>query len=190
MNAFREWLLSLDLEAWHYLHLMWRSTFLDALTPYIRNQFTWVPLYLFLAVFMPYNFGRRGWLWCIGFLLCFAFADIISGTLIKPWVERVRPCNDPRFMHLTRLIVPRSSGWSFPSSHAANHFALGAFSAVTLHGRLKWFWPFPMCWALAVAYAQVYVGVHWPTDVIGGGLMGLIIGFVIAKLFDHKWSLA
>lgn len=189
MSGVQEWLLSLDYQVWELFHVSWRSPFLDAILPYVRNQYTWVPLYLFLLVFMPLNFGKRGWLWCLGFLLCFAFADYISGSLIKPYVQRVRPCNDPRFMHITHLIVPRSSGWSFPSSHAANHFALGAFSAATLHGRLRWFWPFPLSWAIAVSYAQVYVGVHWPMDVIAGGLLGIVIGFAIAKTFDYKWSL-
>lgn len=189
MNSLCGWLSEVDHEIWRYLHVAWRSDMLDAVMPYFRNQFTWAPLYLFLLIFMPANFGKRGWLWCIGFLLCFALADMISGSLIKPLVQRVRPCNDPRFMQMVHLIVPRSSGWSFPSSHAANHFALGAFSAATLHGRLRWFWPIPICWAFVVSYAQVYVGVHWPMDVIAGGLLGVSIGFLVAKIFHRKWSL-
>jgi undecaprenyl-diphosphatase len=190
MDALLNRLTSLDFEIWYYLHVAWRNDVLDAVMPFVRNQFTWAPLYLFLLVFMPYNFGRRGWLWCLGFLLCFAFTDSICGSLIKPYVQRVRPCNDPRFAPLVHLLVPRSSGWSFPSNHAANHFALGTFSAVTLHGRLSWFWPIPMAWALMVAYAQIYVGVHWPMDALAGGIFGAAIGFMIAKIFQRKWSLA
>lgn len=190
MAGILAWLTALDHELWRYLHVAWRSEALDAVMPFVRNQFTWAPLYLFLLVFMPANFGKRGWLWCLGFLLCFALADVISGSIIKPNVERVRPCNDRRFIEFVHLLVPRSSGWSFPSSHAANHFALGAFSAVTLHGRLRWFWPIPMIWALAVCYAQVYVGVHWPMDVIAGGLLGAGIGIVVARAFERRWSLA
>jgi undecaprenyl-diphosphatase len=190
LNALHTWFTTLDFQVWHYLHVYWRSETLDAVMPYVRNQFTWAPLYLFLLVFMPYNFGKRGWLWCLGFLLCFAVTDYICGSIVKPYVQRVRPCNDPRFSPLVHLLVPRSTGWSFPSNHAANHFALGTFAAVTLHGRLRWFWPFPIGWALAVAYAQVYVGVHWPLDTVAGGLFGAGIGFVIAKLYARKWSLA
>ncbi len=189
MNGFNAWLLSIDYEIWYYMHAAWRCAALDAVMPYVRNQFTWAPLYLFLLIFMPANWGKRGWLWCLGFILCFALADAISGSLIKPWVQRVRPCNDPRFASLVHLIVQRSSGWSFPSSHAANHFALGSFSAVTLHGRLRWFWPIPICWALAVCYAQVYVGVHWPADVFAGGLLGLAIGALVGKIFASRWAL-
>lgn len=190
MGQFHAWLDSLDLKLWYYLHAIWRNAFLDAVMPYIRNQFTWAPVYLFLLIFMPYNFGRRGWIWLVGFLMCFALGDIISGALLKPWIARVRPCNDPRFAELLHLIVPRSSGWGFPSSHATNHFALGTFAAVTLHGRLRWFWPIPMIWALAVGYAQVYVGVHFPMDVFAGSLLGAAIGLLIALIYNRRWILS
>jgi undecaprenyl-diphosphatase len=190
MEALHAWFLSLDLNLWYYLHAVWRSAFLDAVMPYVRNQFTWAPLYLFLLVFMPYNFGKRGWIWLIGFLLCFALGDSISGALLKPVIQRVRPCNDPRLEELVRLIVPRSTGWSFPSSHATNHFALGTFAAITLHGRMKWFWPIPMLWALAVGYAQIYVGVHFPLDVACGALLGSVIGLVVAMIYNRRWLLS
>jgi len=182
-------LISLDFNSWFILHAEWRSPFLDAVMPYIRNQFTWAPLYLFLLVFMPYNFGTRGWIWLLGFILCFALGDSISASVIKPIVQRVRPCNDPRFLEMLHLLVPRSSGYSFPSSHAANHFALATFAAITLHGRLKWFWPIPVIWALAVGYAQIYVGVHFPLDVVGGGMLGVLIGLLVAALYNKRWLL-
>lgn len=190
MDAFNDWLLSLDSRPWYYLHVLWRNAFLDAVMPYVRNQFTWAPWYLFLLVFMPYNFGRRGWIWLVGFLICFALGDTISGGLIKPWIERVRPCNDLRLAEYVQLIVPRSSGWSFPSSHATNHFALGTFCAATFHHRMKWFWPIPLIWALSVGYAQIYVGVHFPIDVLVGSLLGALIGVLVAKIYNRLWSLA
>ncbi len=190
MTGLHAWLLSLDYQLWHYLHLVWRSSFLDAVMPYVRNQFTWAPLYLFLLLFMPRKFGRRGWLWCLGFFVCFAITDSVCGSLLKPWIERVRPCNDPRFSGLVHLLVPRSSGWSFPSNHAANHFALGSFMAVTFHRKWPRLWPLPIAWALLISYAQVYVGVHWPGDVIVGGLIGAAIGITLAKVFNLRWSLA
>jgi undecaprenyl-diphosphatase len=190
LKSLDTWIVGADFQAWYYLHAVWRSEFLDAIMPYVRNQFTWAPLYLFLLVFMPANFGKRGWIWCLGFILCFALGDTISGGMIKPLMHRVRPCNDPRLQEYVHLIVPRSTGWSFPSSHATNHFALGTFSAITMHGRLKWFWPIPITWALAIGYAQVYVGVHFPFDVLAGCLLGAIVGVLVAKLYGHRWSLA
>jgi len=187
MEAFRHWLVTLDLNMWYYLHVSWRNAFLDALIPYVRNQFTWAPLYLFLLIFMPYNFRWKGVIWLAGFLLCFALADSISASVLKPIIQRVRPCNDPRLAEYLHLIVPRSYGYSFPSSHAANHFALGTFMMVTLHQRLRWFWPIPMLWAAIISYAQVYVGVHFPVDVICGGLLGAGIGLVVGHTFNNHW---
>ena len=156
----------------------------------LRNQFFWAPLYLFLLIFLVYNYGWRGLVWCAGFLLCFALGDLISASVIKPLVHRSRPCNDPRLRDFVQLIVPRSYGYSFPSSHAANHFALGTYMALTFHRRLKKIWPIPILWALAVGYAQVYVGVHFPFDVLFGGLLGVAIGFVVAKIYHLYFTLA
>ncbi len=190
MHEFTDWLFDLDRGPWFALHVNWRSPLLDAVMPYIRNQFLWAPLYLFLLIMLPLNFGKRGWIWLLGFLLCFALADISSGHFLKHWIQRVRPCNEPLLAQYVHLIVPRSSGWSFPSSHAANHFALGTFCAVTFHHRLRWLWPLPMLWALAVGYAQIYVGVHYPADVLGGALLGCLIGAGVALAFNRKWRLA
>lgn len=169
---------------------MWRSSFLDAVTPYLRNQFFWAPLYLFLLFFLPFNYGRRGWIWLAGFILCFAIGDSVSASIIKPLVHRLRPCNDPRLADYLQLLVPRSSGPSFPSSHATNHFALGTFWAATFHHRLKWFWPVPMLWAVIVGYSQVYVGVHFPLDVAAGAALGAGIGWGVAFFFNKKWHLS
>lgn len=187
MHEFHAWLIGLDFDVWYYMHALWRSDFLDAVMPYVRNQFTWAPVYLFLLIFMPYNFGWKGVIWLAGFLLCFALADSISASVIKPLVQRVRPCNDPRLADYLHLIVPRSSGYSFPSSHASNHFALGVFIMVTLHQRIPWFWPIPMFWAAIISYAQVYVGVHFPLDILVGGLLGATIGLTVGLTFNNHW---
>ncbi len=184
------WFEKPDFRIWYYINCVWRSPFLDAVMPFIRNQFFWAPLYLFLLVFILYNFGVRGLAWCAGFLLCFALGDFISASLIKPFVQRTRPCNDPRLASLVQLIVPRSSGYSFPSSHAANHFAMGTYMILTLGRRIKRIWPIPLLWALAIAYAQVYVGVHFPFDVLFGGALGIAIGVFLAWLYHRRFTLA
>ena len=185
----RQWLLSADFNAWYYLHATWRTPFLDAVMPFIRNQFFWAPLYLFLLFFLPVNFRRSGVVWCLAFILCFAVSDFTSGVLLKPLFHRIRPCNDPRLSALLHLIVQRSSGWSFPSSHAANHFCLGTFAAVTMHGKVRGAAVLFLLWALLISYAQVYVGVHFPADVIGGGLLGAAIGYVIGTAFNGRFPL-
>ncbi len=180
----------LDFIAWHYLNNIWTNSFLDTVVPYLRNQWTWAPLYLFLLVFMYMNYGNRGLLWCLFFLITFGLSDQLSAHLLKELFKRTRPCNDPQWLGIVHIIVPCGSGYSFPSSHAANHFSLGIFSALTLKHLGKWIMPVALVWAASVAYAQVYVGVHYPLDVFCGGILGVCVGILTAHIFKMKISLA
>ena len=155
-------LIYLDFTMWYYLNTVWHNRVLDAVIPFFRNQWTWAPLYLFLLFFMLINYKRRGMMWCVFFLLSFALSDYISASVFKDIFHRIRPCNNPALNEIAHVIVPCGGGYSFPSSHASNHFALAVFSAITLRPYVKWIWPAAITWAALVAYAQVYVGVHYP----------------------------
>jgi undecaprenyl-diphosphatase len=185
VDALRLFLLKLDLEIWYYLNNQWRTDWLDYLIPFFRNQFFWVPVYLFLFVLMLVNYGRKGLYWVIGFLLTFGAADWICASVIKPYVGRLRPCNTPALQDLVHVIVECGSGYSFPSNHAANHFAFAAFINATIGkaypGIRKWVW----LWPILVSYSQVYVGVHFPLDVTAGALLGIAIGKCTGALYNR-----
>lgn len=174
-----------DHVAWYYLNTQWHNAFLDLVVPFLRNQWFWVPLYLFLLLFMPSRYRRNGWLWCLMFFISFVLSDQVSATLLKPYFHRLRPCNNPYLTGIVRNLVPCGSGKSFPSSHAANHFSIAIFSAVTLGRTARWVWPLAIIWALSVCYAQVYVGVHYPLDVTVGGLIGTLIGILTGKTYNR-----
>ncbi|MCB9064474.1 MAG: phosphatase PAP2 family protein [Chitinophagales bacterium] len=178
-----------DYEAWLYLNTQWVNPVLDAIMPFVRNQWTWAPLYLFLLIFMPMNYKRKGFMWCVFFLLTFALGDFISASIIKPLYLRPRPCNNIHLKDITHLLVPCGSGYSFPSSHATNHFALGIFSAITFKHITKWIWPIGLLWAISVGYAQIYVGVHFPGDVLVGGLLGSIVAIITGSVFNRIYKL-
>src|SRR5215469_10596521 len=118
MKQLHDLIVYCDYTAWYYMNVVWQNGFMDAVAPFLRNQWFWAPLYLFLLIFMPSNYGKKGWLWCLFFLLCFAIGDQISAHLIKPYIHRLRPCNDPLIKNIVHLLVPCGSGYSFPSSHA------------------------------------------------------------------------
>jgi membrane-associated phospholipid phosphatase len=177
-----------DFTAWYYLNTQWTNEFFDAIMPFVRNQWTWAPLYLFLLIFMPMNYGRKGIMWCVFFLMAFAIGDYVSASIIKPYYLRLRPCNNPYIKDIVHLLVPCGSGYSFPSSHATNHFALGIFSAITLQRKTKWIWPAAIVWALMIGYAQVYVGVHFPGDVVVGALLGAVAGIVVGKIYNRIYQ--
>lgn len=188
-NSIVEKILQIDHKIWGYLNVRWHNEFFDTLMPFLRNQWTWSPLYLFLLLFMPRRFGRNGWLWCAAFLITFGVGDQVSASIMKPFFGRIRPCNDPYFAGIVHIIVPCGGGKSFPSSHATNHFALAVFSSVSLGRFSRWIWVAGLLWAASVSYAQVYVGVHYPLDVFCGGLLGVCIGMATGTTFNKKVTL-
>jgi undecaprenyl-diphosphatase len=178
------WSLIQPYDEWLITHINqdWGNKVFDYLLPFMRETAFWLPLYFFLILFVTMNFGIRGLWWVIGFLLTAAFADLISSQFIKQTVMRVRPCQDPEVSGQLRFFInycPGSS--SFTSSHATSHFAQAMFFYGTLKSVTRWAWLF-FIWAFIISYTQVYVGVHYPFDVICGGILGCGIGFVISKL--------
>lgn len=182
-------LVEQDKKVWYKINVLWQNKILDLIAPILRNPNTWIPLYIFLAIFIPYKFGKKGFYWCIGFLVTFALSDYTSASIIKPLVHRVRPCNDATLQKTVHLLIDCGSGYSFPSAHAANHFALAFFMLISLHKQFKWVWIPAFLWAFSVAYAQVYVGVHFPLDVFIGGILGIGIGCCTGLFFNRKVGL-
>jgi membrane-associated phospholipid phosphatase len=121
-----------------------------------------------------------------------ALSNFISSDIIKQNIHRLRPCNEPAIANWLRILpglhLPQSS--SFTSSHAANHFSVAMFFYATLKDHIgKWAILF-FIWAAGICYAQMYVGVHYPTDIIAGALVGLLIGYGTSYFFNKKWQLA
>ncbi len=182
-------ILELDFKIFYYVHVVAHNAFLDFILPFIRNQYFWAPLYLFLVVVMAENYNRKGWDWVYYFFISFAIGDLLSSRILKPLVHRIRPCVDSYWQDVHRHLVPVSHGFSFPSSHATNHFALSMFIVITCghkHPAIKWL---ALGWATSVAYAQVYVGVHYPLDVLAGSILGCIIGYYMGNYFNLRKGL-
>lgn len=165
------------------------NSFFDTVLPFTRNSIFWIPLYLFLLVFIFLNFGNKGWVWVTALLVTVTFTDQISSHIIKLLVQRPRPCSDVTLHFPVRLLLNNcSGGFSFTSSHATNHFGVATFIVITLQQFLgKWKWLF-IAWAFIISYAQVYVGVHYPFDVVCGALVGSGIGYVMAKFLLSKFE--
>lgn len=166
------------------------NSFFDGIMPYIRNAYIWAPLYLFLLVLIPMNFRRGGW-WCVIFLCTVSLCDMTSSNLFKEVFQRLRPCRDPDFLYNVRLVVDRCGGnFSFTSNHAANHFGMATFIMVTLRSYFKrWVW-FAYLWAALIGYAQVYVGVHYPLDILGGAVIGVGYGWMLGIFFNKRFGFA
>ena len=172
-----------DVELFLKIHRGLSNGFFDWLMPLMRNRFFWSPLYLFIVIFCIKQYKKQGY-YIIGMVLfTFAMGDLIASRVVKPWVSRVRPCND---LSLTNDIihrVPCGSGLSFPSAHATNHFAIAVFLICIFYSRWKPILPIGLLWAFIISFAQVYVGVHYPVDVTTGALLGITIGMICSKIF-------
>ena len=176
-------------DQWLFVQLNSRYTnpVFDFILPYFRDSVFWAPLYIFMLAFVMLNYGKKGFWWSIAFLCTVAIADMVSSRIFKEGFERLRPCQDPLFAENVRLLLKHcSSSYSFTSSHAANHFGIATFMSLTAFRQFgRWIWLF-FVWAIFVAYAQIYVGVHYPLDVLGGAAIGVLAAVLTANVFNKK----
>ena len=166
-----------DAILFQYMNGSLGNALFDAVLPFFREKWFWAPLYLFIGAFVWLNFGKKGWLIVIGLVAAVGLADFTSSTLVKKNVQRLRPCNDPAMVEKVTLRASCGSGYSFTSSHAANHFAAAIFLIGVFGGLKRWVRPVALGWATTIAFAQVYVGVHYPGDVLCGAILGSAIGW-------------
>lgn len=159
------------------------TAILDRIMPILREPLTWIPLYVGMLLFVLLKAKSKALSFIILSVLTFAITDSLAAQVLKPLFGRLRPCHDPEIQTVLRSLVECGGLYSMPSNHAANHFALAAFwffSLRTITGKkYHWLW----FWAAAVCYAQVYVGKHYPSDVLIGGLTGFLTGLGMSRLF-------
>lgn len=165
----------------------WTNSFLDSIYPWYREGNAWVPFYLFLIVFAVLNFGKKAWPWILFAAITVTLTDQVSSHIIKPLIARPRPCRDDFMLEKVRLILNNcSGGFSFPSSHATNHFGFAMFLFITLTPvQKKWRYLF-FVWAATICYGQVYVGVHYPVDILCGTLLGCLLGYCTGTFYMRK----
>ena len=181
------------------LHLDYQLTFLvnremvhpvlDDLFLFLRESIFHVPLYFFIIIFSFQVFGKKAIWWMLGAISLIALCDLLSSHVIKAYFNRPRPCRDPFMAGQIRfLALYCGANGSFTSSHAVNHFAFATYVASTMRGVSKWF-NLLFVWAFAIAYAQVYVGVHYPSDVLAGAFLGIVFGLMGAQISRQALSL-
>ncbi len=180
------WLQSIDFALFHWINTGLSNPLFDVVLPLCRDKFFWAPFYVFIVAFIFENFGiRKGGVILIWLALAIGLSDFTSSELIKKNVQRVRPCNDIRFSNQVIARVPCGSGYSFTSSHAANHFAVAVYLCTLFGFAVRWVTPVLLLWAGVVSISQVYVGVHFPLDVLSGGVLGATIGFGVGTTIRH-----
>lgn len=178
----------------HYIQALlnqeWTNGFFDTIMPYWRDKKTWIPLYLFLIVGLIWKYKWRGFITILTVVAVIALSDWVSSELIKKSVERLRPCRTPSIMEDVRMLVNCGGGYSFTSSHATNHFALVSILYLILQKQFmqSWIWRIAFFWAGTIAYGQVYVGVHFPVDVLCGAVLGMCLANLVYLLVYRNIS--
>jgi undecaprenyl-diphosphatase len=181
MNAVIQTLISLDQTVFQWINSDMGNAFFDMILPWFRERFFWAPLYLFIVSFFVINYRKKGWFLVAGLVLTVGLTDFTSSTLVKKHVERLRPCREPALEGKIVMRTDCGGGFSFTSSHAANHFAAAVFLSGFLGAIRRWIKPVALCWAGLISLSQVYVGLHYPGDVICGALIGIAIAWWSVK---------
>ncbi|TWR29469.1 phosphatase PAP2 family protein [Mucilaginibacter pallidiroseus] len=180
-------LLDLDRQLFRFINTDCTNAFFDWIMPLMRNPKFWIPLYIFIIGFCIWKYLKQGAILILMLCLAVGFADFTSASLVKKQVQRLRPCRDPVTTATVISRVPCGTGYSFPSTHATDHFAIAIFLSCLFYRRWKWVAPALVVWAATVCFAQIYVGVHFPLDITCGAIYGSLVGWLFAVGFK-KWQ--
>ena len=173
---------SIDLSIFYFFNHTLANPVFDKFFSYITDVKHWYLVYIILLGIAFFKGGRIGKVAAIGSIVLIVFSDQFSSNLLKNLVERIRPCNA---LKDARAILGCTGSYSFPSSHSLNNFAVAVFY-YKLFPKLKWVLLFS---AGLVAFSRPYLGLHYPSDMFFGGMIGAAIGYIFSlgalKLNDY-----
>lgn len=176
-----EKILSIDAELFVFLNGLGSEKY-DGLWLIITKQTSWIPLFLFLLYLIFKKLGTKQTLYLVLFVaVLLVFTDQIA-NVFKNGVQRLRPCNNPEINSFIRIVQSRTS-FSFFSGHASSSMGVATFLHLIFKKDFKYFWLL-FLWPLIFAYSRIYLGLHYPLDIICGYLCGATLGFLMFKLYQ------
>jgi len=158
------------------------SPFWDRVVYWITHELFWIPLYIVLLYLIIKSFKKRSWLILLTIAVLITICDQFASGLVKPYIQRLRPCFDPNLKAIVHVVGRHHGLYSFISSHAANTFGLATFLWLLFRSH---YWFLLFVWASIVSYARIYGGVHYPGDILLGALSGVCCGWVTYTLYNH-----
>lgn len=157
---------------------------LDQMVQILTSGLTWIPLYVMLFFVVMRNNETMGQIALVvgSAIFCVLFADGLVDGIIKQLVERWRPSNDPTFKYMVQVVDDiRPKGYSFCSAHAANTMSLAVFFSLLI--RSKMLTITLVIWSLINCWTRLYLGVHYPSDILCGMIIGIIVGILVYLLY-------
>ena len=178
-------LLQIDVDLFVFLNGLGSEQF-DGLWLVITKQVYWTPFFLFLAYLVYQKIGLKQTLYLLLFVAVMITCSDQFTNLVKNSVQRLRPCNNEDIKSIIRIVQERHS-FSYFSGHAANSMAAATFLFLLLRQYYKYV-GFLFLWPLIFAYSRIYLGLHYPLDIVSGYLVGGIFGFLFFKIYQKYRS--
>jgi undecaprenyl-diphosphatase len=170
-------LQSIDTGIFYFINVTLANPVTDAIMPFITVEKHWYIFYAIMWLYLMLGAGKKGKVVALLVLLLVLISDQLSSHFIKDFVQRTRPCHILQGVH---LLVGCTDSFAFPSSHAVNNFA-GAFFFSHFYPKMKYAL---YTGAFAMAISRVFCGVHYPSDIFGGMIIGLLIGWGFIVLWE------
>jgi len=175
-------LIELDTQLFLFLNDL-NTPFWDKIMWWITEKESWYPFYGILIIAMGWRYKWNAVVTILFIALTITLADQISVKGFKFVFERFRPSHNPELEGMVHLVHGYTGGkYGFVSSHAANSFGLAAFTSLLFRNK-KFTW-FIFIWAIIVSYSRIYLGVHYPGDILGGAALGILLGYLVFYLYN------
>ena len=176
-------LLQWDRDLFLWLNGAYRP-WLDDVMYYISDPLVWIPAYMLILYLCIVYYKKRTWVIILFIAVLILATDTLSVHVFKNLFMRLRPSHEPSLQGLVHHVRDYKGGdYGFVSSHACNYFGLATFLSVIFARNLKYFTLISLFCALLISYSRIYLGVHYPGDILGGAILGSGIGFGFGKLF-------
>ena len=179
MDQIREWdkQLLIFLNSYH-------ADWLDPVMYQFTKTWFWLPFYIFLIFLIIKNYKKESWVILVVIAIMITMSNEITSSIMKPYFARLRPSHDPSLEGIIHLVNGEQGGlYGFASSHASNTFATAMFLWLLFRKRYSWI-PLLFLWAVVMTYTRIYLGFHYPGDILVGGAIGIFIAWLNFQFYE------